>query len=98
MQFVKLFVDLEPCLLFLFQVRVHFIDYGNTEVITKRSMVFLSQDLLSSVPYAQLYRLDGLVAPKDPNSDLLYKVLYFCCLYVVWEKEIQKYYTHIETT
>ena len=46
---------------------MHFVDYGNTEVISLRSIVFLSHEILSLVPFAQLYCLDGV---KLSRSDL----------------------------
>ena len=48
-------------------------DYGNTEVISLRSIVFLSHEILSLVPFAQLYILHGVAAT---NSDLYDKVQY----------------------
>ena len=47
-------------------------DYGNTDVISLRTIVFLSHEILSLVPFAQLFCLDGVVAT---NSDLYDKVL-----------------------
>ena len=52
---------------------MHFVDYGNTEVISLRSIVFLSHEILSLVPFAQLYCLHGVTAT---NGDLYDKVLY----------------------
>ncbi|KAJ7381107.1 RNA catabolic process [Desmophyllum pertusum] len=49
------------------KVSVHFVDYGNTDVISLRTIVFLSHENLSLVPFAQLFCLDGVVAT---NSDL----------------------------
>lgn len=49
-------------------------DYGNTDVITLRSIVFLSHEILSLVPFAQLYCLDG-VAATSGDSELYDKVL-----------------------
>ena len=48
-------------------------DYGNTEVISLRSIVFLSHEILSLVPFAQLYCLHGMAVT---NSDLYDKVQY----------------------
>jgi len=50
------------------------VDYGNTEVISLRSIVFLSHEILSLVPFAQLYCLHGVVQATD--SDLYDKVQY----------------------
>ena len=50
---------------------MHFVDFGNTEEISLRSIVFLSRDILSLVPFAQLYCLDGITAT---NSELFDKV------------------------
>lgn len=48
-------------------------DYGNTEVISLRTIVFLSHEILSLVPFAQLYCLDGVAAT---NSELHDQVLW----------------------
>ena len=50
---------------------MHFVDFGNTEEISLRSIVFLSGDILSLVPFAQLYCLDGVTTT---NSELFDKV------------------------
>lgn len=50
------------------KVEVHFVDYGNTEEISLRTIVFLSHEILSLVPFAQLYCLDGVTVT---NSELV---------------------------
>ena len=59
------------------QVKVHFIDYGNTEMISQRSLVFLSTDLLSPGPFAGRYCLKGYSPPKD-KPELFDKVQHHC--------------------
>ena len=54
---------------------MHFVDFGNSEVISLRSIVFLSHDYLSPVPFAQLYCLDGVV---ETNEELFAEVLWNC--------------------
>lgn len=56
---------------------MHFVDFGNTEEISLRSIVFLSRDILSLVPFAQLYCLDGVTAT---NSELFDKVYTHTCM------------------
>ena len=46
-------------------------DFGNTEVISLRSIVFLSHEILSLVPFAQLFYLHGVTAT---NSELFDEV------------------------
>ena len=48
-----------------FQVKVHFVDFGNTEVISLRSIVFLSHDFLSPAPFAQLYCLYDVAVTSE---------------------------------
>lgn len=47
------------------KVKVHFVDFGNTEVISLRSIVFLSHDFLSPAPFAQLYCLYGVAVTSE---------------------------------
>ncbi|XP_078366669.1 serine/threonine-protein kinase 31-like isoform X1 [Oculina patagonica] len=60
------------------QVQVHFVDYGNTEVISLRTIVFLSHEILSLVPFAQLFCLDGVAATNsevyDKGVDMLHNL------------------------
>ncbi|XP_067052190.1 serine/threonine-protein kinase 31-like isoform X5 [Acropora muricata] len=60
------------------KVEVHFVDFGNTEVISLRTIVFLSHEILSLVPFAQLYCLDGLVINRhlsDQGKDKLHELI-----------------------
>lgn len=63
----KAHVDEKKCFLNwnCFQVKVHFVDFGNTEVISLRSIVFLSHDFLSPAPFAQLYCLYGVAVTSQ---------------------------------
>jgi hypothetical protein len=47
------------------KVKVHFVDFGNTEVISQREVVCLSHELYSHPPYAKQYKLNGVNDPKD---------------------------------
>ena len=49
---------------------MHFVDFGNTEVISLRTIVFLSHEILSLVPFAQLYCLDGLVINRHLSDQV----------------------------
>jgi len=51
------------------KVEVHFVDFGNTEVISLRTIVFLSHEMLSLVPFAQLYCLDGVTVTNSELND-----------------------------
>ena len=48
---------------------MHFVDFGNTEVISLRTIVFLSHEILSLVPFAQLYCLDGVAVTNSELND-----------------------------
>ncbi|XP_032231950.2 serine/threonine-protein kinase 31 [Nematostella vectensis] len=50
------------------KIPVRFIDFGNTEEITKQNMVCLSLSLINQPPYAQRYSLDGLGEPQPSSS------------------------------
>ncbi|XP_073232753.1 serine/threonine-protein kinase 31-like [Porites lutea] len=58
------------------KVKVHFVDFGNTEEISLRSIVFLSRDILSLVPFAQLYCLDGVTTTNSELFDKGVEVLH----------------------
>ena len=64
---------------------MHFVDFGNTEVISLRTIVFLSHEMLSLVPFAQLYCLDGVTVT---NSELNDKVLGHKCSIPLPAKQI----------
>lgn len=63
-------LNYEHALCCLFQVEVHFVDFGNTEVISLRTIVFLSHEILSLVPFAQLYCLDGVVTNRHLSDQV----------------------------
>ncbi|XP_068724825.1 serine/threonine-protein kinase 31-like isoform X1 [Montipora capricornis] len=60
------------------KAEVHFVDFGNTDVISLRTIVFLSHEILSVVPFAQLYCLDGVATNKefiDKGTDILRELI-----------------------
>ncbi|XP_031562659.1 serine/threonine-protein kinase 31-like [Actinia tenebrosa] len=55
------------------KVKVHFVDFGNEEIISQREVVCLSHELYSHPPFARQYKLNEVNDPKDPNSELFIK-------------------------